>query len=204
MARHVTDVPDRDRPATYDDLLRVPDHMVAEIVDGALYTWPRPAGPQTRARSRLGGRLDTFQDDGDGVGGWQILDEPELHFGADVVVPDMAAWRIARMPVILDVPFFTLVPDWVCEILSPSTSRLNRGKKLGVYARAGVSYTWHADPIARTLEVLMRDGGGWTTQSIYRADERMRAIPFEAVEIPLPYLWGPPRADASSSETARS
>lgn len=198
MLQHVTDTPIR-RPATYEDLMRVPDHMVAEIVDGVLYTSPRPASPHALATTKLGGRLDTFQNDGDGIRGWQILDEPELHFGADVVVPDIAGWRAERMPVVPSVPFFTLAPDWLCEVLSPSTSRLDRSKKLVVYARAGVSHVWLLDPIAQTLEVLALEGSHWVIQTVHETDERIRAVPFEAVEIPLTYLWGPVRSNGESS-----
>lgn len=179
-----------DRPATYDDLVRVPEHLVAEIVDGVLYTSPRPASRHGRASSRLGGRLEQLQEDGDGPGGWWIVDEPELHFGSDVLVPDLAGWRVERMPEFPDVAFFTLAPDWICEVLSPSTRRLDRTKKMPVYGREGVAAAWILDPIARTLEVFMLEQQRLMPQTVHRGDERARVAPFETLELPLVYLWG--------------
>src|SRR4051812_44978930 len=106
-------------PATAADLARLPPHVVGEIVDGVLQVSPRPASPHARAASTLqvdlGGPFDRGRG---GPGGWWIVVEPELRFGADVVVPDLAGWRRERLPTWPDVPFFTLAPDWVCEVLS--------------------------------------------------------------------------------------
>ena len=148
-------IPPFDRPATYDDLVKVPDIQVAEIVDGELHASPRPAPRHARAGSLLGSRSQgrTASRLG-GPGGWWILDEPELHFGQNVLVPDLAGWRRTRMPRLPDTAFFPLAPDWVCEILSPSTALLDRAKKLAIYAREGVAYAWIVDPLAGTLEVM--------------------------------------------------
>jgi len=116
--------------ATYDDLRDVPDHFVAEMFDGELYATPRRALPHTRAATMLGTELGGPFDRGrNGPGGWVILDEPELHFGNDVLVPDLAAWRRERLPRVPANAYLTLVPDWICEVLSASTEALDRGKK---------------------------------------------------------------------------
>ncbi len=118
-----------------------------------------------------------------------MLDEPELHFGEHVLVPDLAGWRRERMPSVPDVAFFTLAPDWVCEVLSPSTERIDRGKKLRIYAEAGVPHAWLLNPIERTLEVLRLHDGTWSIVAVHTGDERVRAVPFEAVELALAELW---------------
>src|SRR5581483_11745138 len=135
------------KPATYDDLIRVPDGKVAEILDGELYATPRPAAHHARVASALGFELGVPFDAGrGGPGGWWILDEPELHLHADVVVPDLAGWRRERLPIIPDVAAFTLPPDWVCEVVSASTEGIDRGKKLAIYAREGVAHAWLLNP----------------------------------------------------------
>lgn len=180
------------KPATYDDLLKVPDHLVAEIIEGELYTSPRPASPHARAASILGGRIVTTFDDGGtgGPGGWWILDEPELHLGPDVLVPDIAGWRRERMPLLESRAAFDLPPDWICEVISPSTGRLDRMLKLPVYGRWRVAYAWIVDPIQRTVEAFRLVGAQWSLLGTY-GDEVARIEPFEAIEIPLASLWLP-------------
>jgi Uma2 family endonuclease len=189
----VARVPPFDRPATYDDLVRLPDHLVAEIVDGELHASPRPALSHARVGARLGGRLVPPLDEGrGGPGGWVILYEPELHLGPDgedVVVPDWAGWRRNRMPQVPLTAFTRLAPDWLCEILSPSTASLDRAKKLAVYAREGTGHAWLIDPLARTVEVLRLEDGRWTILSVHSGDDVVRAEPFGEVEIPLATLW---------------
>ena len=121
------------RRATYDDLLKVPDILVAEILDGELFTSPRPASPHAQASSVLRGVLDPFArriGGPGGPGGWWLLFEPELHLGADILVPDLAGWRRERMPVLQHVAYFELAPDWVCEVVSPATARVDRVRKV--------------------------------------------------------------------------
>src|SRR4051812_37962843 len=132
------------RKATYEDLLALPEHVVGEIVGGELVVSPRPAMPHATGASVLGATLlPPFQfGDGGGPGGWWIFDEPELHLDEDVVVPDLAGWRRERMPAAPTETFVTLPPDWVCEVLSPKTSRHDRTKKLPIYAHAGVPHLW--------------------------------------------------------------
>lgn len=176
--------------ATYDDLREVPDNFVAEMFDGELYASPRPAFPHNRAASVLGGKLGgPFDWDRDGPGGWIILDEPELHFGNDVLVPDVAGWRRERLPTLPPDPYTTLAPDWICEVLSPSTETIDRGKKLRIYARERVSHAWLLDPLARTLEVLALEAGRWAPLGTYEGDAGIRAVPFHAIELELGALW---------------
>jgi Uma2 family endonuclease len=178
------------RPATYADIEALPPNMVGEIVRGVLYANPRPASRHARATTRLGGDLDGPFDRGrGGPGGWVILDEPELHLAADVLVPDIAGWRRSRMPELPDAPFFTLAPDWVCETLSPSTAKLDRAEKVPVYAREKVAHVWLVDPLAKTLEVLRLDGDTYRLVATYAEDARVRAEPFDAIEIELGALW---------------
>jgi len=178
------------RPATYDDLVAVPEHLVAEIVDGELFTSPRPAPRHALAASRLLGFLQWPFDLGrGGPGGWRILFEPELHFASDVLVPDIAAWRRERLPHLPEEAYFSLAPDWVCEVQSPSTTALDRGKKLGVYAREGVSHAWMLDPLAETLEVLRLEGAYWTIVSTYVEKTVIHPEPFDALGLELTLLW---------------
>jgi Uma2 family endonuclease len=179
------------RRATYEDLLQVPAHKVAEIVDGDLHASPRPASRHALASSRLGTELGGPFDRGrGGPGGWWIIDEPELHLGGDVLVPDLAGWRRERLPEFPDAPAFTLAPDWVCEIVSPSTERLDRAKKMPAYAREAVRHLWLLNPSARTLEVYRLAEHRWLVLGTYEGDAPVRAEPFDAVELELAPLWG--------------
>ena len=182
---------DLGRPATYDDLVAVPDHLVAEIVDGELWTSPRPAPRHATVQGALGA-LVTFplQFGRGGPGGWRILPEPELHLGDQAVVPDIAGWRIERMPQLPDTAYFAVSPDWVCEILSPSTALLDRAKKLRVYAEHRVRHAWLVDPILRTLEVLRLADGRWTLLETHAGDLVVRAEPFESLGLELSLMWG--------------
>lgn len=179
------------RPASYGDLLAVPDHLVAEILGGELHTSPRPTPRHVQATSGLtidlGGPFDRGRG---GPGGWHILAEPELHLGDDVVVPDLAGWRRSRLTKLPEQAFFTLAPDWVCETLSPSTERIDRGKKLAIYAREGVAHLWLLNPIAETLEAYRLEQGRWLLLVTHAGDVAARVEPFEAVELELWRLWG--------------
>jgi len=175
------------RPATYEDVLAAPDHVVAEIVDGELYTSPRPAPRHADASSGLGGALRGPFDRGrGGPGGWRILAEPELHLGADIVVPDLAGWRRERLPTLPEAAFFTLAPDWICEVLSSSTAALDRAKKLGIYAREGVGYAWLVDPIPQTVETLRLESGRWIIVSTHAGQSVMHAEPFGSQNLGTP------------------
>ena len=196
-----------DHPATYDDLVAVPDHLVAEILDDELYTSPRPALRHSLAASSLGALLlPPFDHGRGGPGGWLILDEPELHFGRDVLVPDLAGWRRGRLPQVPDAAWLSLAPDWLCEVLSPSTTTIDRTKKLRIYAREGVGHAWLVDPIAQTLEVLRLESGRWVIVATHAGHEVVRAEPFDVIDLELALLWGapggpapPPAGDADRS-----
>ena len=179
------------RHATYEDLLQVPPHRVAEIVDGDLYVSPRPASRHALASSGLASELwEPFHRGRGGPGGWWIIFEPELHFGDNVVVPDLAGWRRERLPEFPDTPAFSLAPDWACEVVSPTTERLDRAKKMPVYAGAGVAQLWLVNPTARTVEVYRLADGRWLLLATHEGAQRARAEPFEAVELDLAPLWG--------------
>jgi Uma2 family endonuclease len=178
------------RRATYEDLVAVPPHLVAEIIFGELLTFPRPAIPHARAASKLGARLDgSFDSDLGGPGGWILLFEPELHLADDVLVPDLAGWRRERLPVLPQDAAFTLAPDWTCEVLSPSTAGVDRVEKMQIYARERVSHVWHVDPLAQSLEVFRLDGATYRVISMWRGDALVRPEPFDAVPLELGALW---------------
>jgi len=185
------------RDATYADLCQVPDHLVAEILEGELFATPRPAIPHAHATSALGGELfGPFHRGRGGPGGWWILDEPELHLGPDVVVPDLGGWKRLRMPTLPSTAAITLAPDWVCEVVSPSTETLDRTRKLRIYARERVEHIWLVNPVTRTLEVFKLGGDLWVLQTTHAGDAVVRADPFEAIELDLLTLWGESRAVA--------
>jgi Uma2 family endonuclease len=179
------------RRATYEDLLKVPDHLIAELIDGEIYTSARPARHHSRAASNLFGSLSPFIHRIGRRGGWVIEYEPEVHLRKDVVVPDIAGWRIERAPMMYAVgaKYPTLAPDWLCEVLSPSTERFDRTKKLRVYAREGVRHVWLLDPVAKTFEVLTLNGKKWATDTADETVDSVRAVPFDAIEIPPADIW---------------
>ena len=177
--------------ATYADVLAAPPLMVAEVVDGELHLHPRPAKPHAMAATALGEELGPpFKRGRGGPGGWIILDEPELHLGSDIIVPDLGGWRRERMPVITtSEAYFVLAPDWACEVLSPSNSARDRSKKLPLYAREHVRHLWLVDPLVRTLEVLRLEGERWVIVAVHEGSARVRAEPFDAIELDLGVLW---------------
>lgn len=176
--------------ATYADLEALPSNVVGEIVAGVLHANPRPALPHAAAATALSEELGPpFKRGRGGPGGWIILYEPELHLGADVLVPDLAGWRRERMPEIPDAAFATVAPDWVCEVLSPSTHGLDRGDKARVYAREHVTHLWFVDPLERYLEVLRLDGESYRIVTTFAGAASVRAEPFDAIELELALLW---------------
>lgn len=173
--------------------MQVPDNMVAELIEGELFTSPRPAGPHTNAASGLGFFLGpAFQYGRGGPGGWWIFDEPEVHFGRDVLVPDLGGWRRERMPQFPQNHVFDIVPDWVCEVISPSSAYLDRHKKMPRYADEGIGHAWIVDPITHVIEVFRLVNGHWSTIQTCAKNEVVRIPPFDAIEIDLALLWGAP------------
>lgn len=184
----------RRRPATYEDLLAVPDHLIAEILDGDLLVSPRPSPRHALATTGLGGALfDRFaRPAGDEPpGGWWILYEPELHLAEDIVVPDIAGWRRKRLTTLPDTPFLELAPDWVCEVLSPTTEAIDRGRKMEIYAREAVGYLWLLNPVQRTLETYRLADARWTLLATHVGDTSIRAEPFETVGLDMSRWWLP-------------
>jgi Uma2 family endonuclease len=187
---------------TYADIEALPPHLRGEILGGELVVSPRPAPPHVRAASSLGRVLGDFDQDGDddGPGGWWIEDEPELHLDADldfpVVVPDLAGWRTTTLLALPETAAYTVTPDWVCEILSPSTAADDRALKMPFYAQAGIGHLWIVDPLLFTLEVYRLDAGTWRQVGVWRDDAVVQAEPFDAKPLKLARLWGrrtPPR-----------
>jgi Uma2 family endonuclease len=184
--------------ATYADLEAVPANQVAELIEGTLHVMPRPAPRHSTAASRLTMKIGGPFDLGErGPGGWRILFEPELHFPdpsqpgeINALVPDLAGWRRERMPMLPSTAYFTLAPDWICEVISTSTEAYDREVKMPVYAREGVPHAWLLDPVKRLLEVYTLDATRrWSEPVIHRDVEVVRAAPFDAIELDLSALW---------------
>jgi Uma2 family endonuclease len=185
--------------ATYEDVLLAPEGKVAELIGGELWLSPRPAKPHAAAVTALGEELGPpFKRGRNGPGGWILLFEPEIHLGNDVLVPDLGGWRRERLPSLSnDEAFFTLPPDWVCEVLSPSTMGRDRVRKLPIYAAFGVRHVWLVDPLQRTLEVLALNGNSYMLVGLFEGEAHIRGEPFDAIELELGILWadvvlGPP------------
>ncbi len=178
------------RGADYRDVLGAPPHLVAEVVDGSLRTQPRPAPRHAWASSGLGARISPPFNYGDGgPGGWWIVDEPELHLGEDILVPDLAGWRRERMPQFPDTAWFDVAPDWACEVLSPRTRKIDLYEKRPIYAREGVVHLWFVDPLARGLEAFELQDGQWLLIASLKDDEDVTVPPFEAITFSLGDLW---------------
>ncbi len=188
----VNEVSPTSRRATYQDVLDAPSNKVAEIVNGKLYLSPRPAIPHAIAGSSLGGLINQrFQFGSGGPSGWWILNKPELHLGDDIVVPDIAGWRRERLPVPPNDAYFTLAPDWVCEVLSPATKKLDLSGKKKIYAREGVAYHWFVDPTARSSAAYELVRTKWVLIEELYDDATVSLPPFEAVSFSLSDLWPP-------------
>jgi Uma2 family endonuclease len=183
------------RYAVYEDLFDLPENMVGEILHGVLETHPRPAPRHARASSSLGGKIVAPYDHGQGgPGGWWILDEPELHLDSDIMVPDLAGWRRKRMPELPDTAWFECVPDWVCEVISPATGRIDRACKMPMYAHYGVHYIWLVDPDLKTLEAYQlqqnKSSNKWLLLKTLNNEQTVSLPPFDETEFNLSILWG--------------
>lgn len=182
--------------ATYQDVLDAPEHMIAEILNGQLHLQPRPRSRHALACSALGSEIGgPFHFRPDGPGGWWILYEPEIHLGDDVLVPDLAGWRRETLPELPDVAFLEQTPDWVCEVLSPSTSGRDRGEKRDLYRHHGVSFLWLVDPEARVLEAFELTGESWVLRLAASGDDEVAVPPFDAIKLDLSSLWLPVPSD---------
>ncbi|PTL77785.1 Uma2 family endonuclease [Vitiosangium sp. GDMCC 1.1324] len=187
---------ERNDPSVEAAFQAAPPEMVAEILDGELHLSPHPARPHANVATNLGSIIGVpFKFGRGGPGGWVILDKPEIHLGPrpDKLVPDLAGWRRERLPDAVggdEAPaHYDLAPDWVCEVLSERTRQRNKGPKMRIYAREGVRHVWLVDPLAHTLEVFRLEGRHWLLADSFAGDERVRAIPFEAIELELALVW---------------
>lgn len=176
--------------ATYADLLAIPEPLVAEILCGELHTHPRPTPSHAVTSSSIGDELvSPFHKGRGGPGGGWILDEPEMHLGEHVLVPDLAGWCRERLPKIPETAYFELALDWVCEVLSPSTARTDRVLKLPIYVEFGVAHCWLVDPKIKLLEAFALQDGQWTLLGSYGGNDEIRVAPFDAITFPLSALW---------------
>ncbi len=190
------------RPATYADIEALPEHLTGEIIDGELIVSPRPRPRHAVAEGGIHADLvGPFQRGRGGPGGWWILIEPELHLERQVLVPDIAGWRRERLEVIPETVGIRVAPDWLCEVLSPTTAKIDRRKKLRIYAEQGVEHVWLVDPVERLLEVYRRQGRSWLLVTTFADDDRARIEPFEAVELDLSPWW-PPAPSGAAAEPA--
>lgn len=178
------------KPATYADIEALPPNVVGEIIYGSLITQPRPARRHVGASSGIFAALSSpFQGGFGGPGGWLISPEPELHLGSNILVPDIAGWRRERLVGLEEGAWFDEVPDWVCEIISPSTEVYDRGVKRRIYANFEVPFLWHIDPRSRLLEVFRRQGQDWLLVNTFAGKENVSAPPFDAITFSLGLLW---------------
>lgn len=176
--------------ATYADIEALPPHVVGEILFGTLSTHPRPAPRHGAATNALSGELTgPFQRGRGGPGGWVFFTEPELHLGPHIVVPDLAGWRRERMPSMPDAAWIELVPDWVCEVLSPSTEAKDRGTKRRIYAEQGLRYYWLVDPRTKVLEAFVLSEGKWLLLDVVLNNATVAVAPFDAAPFSLAALW---------------
>ncbi|MSP93272.1 MAG: Uma2 family endonuclease [Myxococcales bacterium] len=191
------------REATYADIEALPEHVVGEIIDGELVVSPRPRSRHARTATIMGSDLSTAFDrkpnGPDRPGGWWVLFEPELHFGKQVLVPDVAGWCHERLPDLLDVPYFTLAPDWVCEVISPQSGRRDRIQKARIYAQNGVQWFWLVDPLQHVIEVLERQGEHWRLVDTWGGDDAAAKMPpFDAIGLELGRWWLPLSNDSGT------
>ena len=191
------------RPASYADIEALPPHVVGEILFGTLVTHPRPHRRHGGAGSALGMLTGApYQLGVGGPGGWIFVDEPELHLGPHITVPDIAGWRRERMAEPANRSHFEVAPDWICEILSPRTEMYDRGDKQRIYADFGVEHLWHVDPRAKTLEVFRLQYQDWRLTRTFVDTEDVNAPPFDALTFSLGLLWpfDPPSTATPSDE----
>lgn len=181
--------------ASYDDLLALPEGERAEVIAGQLRTLPSPLPRHAKVQRVLGGLIGQPFDDDDGrggPGGWWILPEVDVQLGAhDIVRPDLSGWRRERLPEPWELRPIDVVPDWVCEILSPSTMRHDRLTKATLYRESGVQSLWLIDPEARVLEALSLDNGRWLETARCGDGDLVAIPPFEAVELEISRLFPP-------------
>jgi Uma2 family endonuclease len=179
------------KKAIYEDLFDTPENTTGEIINGELIVTPRPSRRHSLVASSLGYEIGPpyhFGRSG-GPGGWVILDEPEISFGENILVPDLAGWKKERFPIEEPHNWISVAPDWVCEILSPGTAQVDRTEKMPIYAQHQVLHAWLIDPILKTLEVFQFEPGKWIVLGVYAKSAKVRAEPFSEIELDLGLLW---------------
>ena len=178
-----------DKPATYADIEALPPNVVGEILFGRLVTHPRPTRRHGGAASILGVLLGgPYQLGVGGPGGWIFVDEPELHLGDDIVVPDIAGWRVERVTEPAEQAHFEVPPDWVCELMSPRTEAHDRGEKRRIYASNGVAHLWYFDPRVPLMEIFERQDMNWLLLDTIKEDGEINAPPFPELTFALDLL----------------
>ncbi len=179
------------RRAVYEDLFDVPENMIGEIINGELVATPRPSRKHASTASRLGYEIGPPYEfaRGGGPGGWIIIYEPEISFDEDILVPDLAGWKKERFPTEEPHNWISVPPDWICEVLSPSTAQTDRAQKMPIYAEHHVPHLWLIDPILKTLEVFQLESGRWVMAGVYAKTAKVRAEPFVELELDLGLLW---------------
>jgi Uma2 family endonuclease len=171
-------------------LAALPETLVGEIIFDELVTQPRPAFGHASATSALVEALTPpFRRGVNGPGGWIILFEPEVRFGPHVLVPDLAGWRRTTMPELPLVARTDVAPDWVCEVLSPGTEARDRNEKKLIYAANAVAFMWLVDVENHAIEASTNERGTWREVGVFRGDEDARVAPFDAVPLPMAWLW---------------
>ncbi|HTM20955.1 MAG TPA: Uma2 family endonuclease [Kofleriaceae bacterium] len=191
------------KPATYADIEALPEHLVGEIINGELVVSPRPRLQHGVASGEISYHLDHHFGRGrGGAARWFFIIEPELHLGTDVVVPDVAGWCRERAPTEAEAVGITIVPDWVCEILSPSTLRIDRSKKMAIYARASVNHLWLVDPMGRTIEAFRRLDDSWVLIGVWTDEAAARIEPFSEIELDVSRWWLPPQPGSANEPPA--
>ena len=182
--------PPQERKATYADLFSIPENTTGEIIDGELIVTPKPSPRHSNASALLTATLvPPYRKGMGGPGGWMILSEVEIMLGDNLLVPDISGWRMERFPGFPKENWISVPPDWVCEILSPDTIRLDRVRKMPIYAEYMIPYLWRLDPIAKTLEVFKLESGKWIFEQAYAEDDKVRAEPFQEIEFALGNFW---------------
>jgi Uma2 family endonuclease len=175
--------------ATYQDILDLPEGVVGEIILGSLYTQPRPRWGHSVAQASLVAAVRGPFGKGGGPGGSVFGVEPELRLGDDLLVPDIAGWRVERAPTNANDSVIDIAPDWVCEILSPSTAQKDRALKADLYAKQGVSWMWLLDPSVKTLEAYRNQSGQWLQLAVLKESDEVKVEPFDAAPFKLDSLW---------------
>lgn len=173
-------------PAVYQDLvnLNLPEWKIGEIVNGRLCVRRLPLPKGTMAFSAL---LFLLADALEGA--WRILPRVELCLGDDVLVPDLSGWRHERMPVVPNTAWIELPPDWVCDVLTPSSLTIVREQKAAAYARHGISDWWVIDPDKQAVEVHALRGNAYECAAHLIGRHALQSPPFANVAIDLGHLW---------------